>query len=353
MNILLIEMGGSHIECVHSMVHFLYLSKCSIHLACNKKLVPSVIEKNKLSFLLELENEFSPMEQLKTFFTIRKYIRKNKIDTIIINTAEITVIRNLSFFLPAINCVGIVHNAKKLEQSFTFTKILSRRIKKFFVLGDYLLSRINPDPIFKVASFFPVYFPKVKQLTPIKPLPDFWVIVPGEAEQQRRDYVAFIDAVKHTPDLQKNIKFIFLGKYNLQQNFDSAITTSNWWKERFITFDDYLDYDTFHSYIQQANFILPLLKIGKDDFYGSSRISGSFNLGLGYKKPFLLPERYRENKDLANYSIYYTSMKELLLTIQQLSMNDFEQIKIAAAYENGPFKNIDSLAEKVVSFIAS
>ena len=354
MNILLIEMGGSHIECVHSMVHFLYLNKCTIHLACNKKLISSVIEKNKLSSLLELANEFSAMEQIKTFLTIRKYIRKNRIDIIVINTTEITVIRNLAFFLPAINCVGIVHNAKKLEKSFTFTKILSRKIKKFFVLGDYLLSRINPDPQFKVASFFPVYFPKVKEVKPIKPSHDFWVIIPGEADQKRRDYAAFMHAVEHAPDLPKNIKFILLGKYNLRQYFDETVMTSYWWKERFITFDNYLEYDTFHSYVQQADFILPLLKVNKDDdFYGSSRISGSFNLGLGYKKPFLLPERYRENKDLANYAIYYTEMKELLLKIQHLSLNDFEQNKIADAYENGAFKNIDSQAGKAFSFIAS
>ncbi len=353
MNILIIEIGGSHIECVHSMVHFLHLKKCTVHLACNQKLVSSLIELNKLSGLLALENEFSKASQINTFLKIRKYIKKNKIDTIVINTTEITLVRNLSFFLPAINCIGIVHNAKKLEKSFTFTRILSKKIKKFFVLGDYLLSKIQPDPVFKVASFFPIYFPKARQLKKTKPLSDFWVVIPGEAEQKRRDYVALIDAIKATDTLAPNIKFIFLGKYNLYHDIDEATKRSGWWSDRIISFDDYLDYDTFHSYIQQADIILPLLKTERDDFYGSSRISGSFNLGLGYKIPFLLPERYKENKDLTAYSIYYSDTNEIVPLIQQLQANPAWQTGIITAYEKGPFKNIDTLADKVYNFIAS
>lgn len=354
MKVLVLEMGGSHIECVYSMVHFLYLKNCPVHVACNKRLLPYLTEPEKLAGLMELPDEFSKTAQITSFLQIRKYIQRHGIDTVIINTTEITIIRNLSFFLPKrINGIGIVHNARKLEKSFTFTKILSKKLKKFFVLGDYLLSQIKPDLVFKVTSFYPVYFPPVRQLTIVKPAGEYWIVIPGEADETRRDYVMLLDAIKNNVSLPAQIKFIFLGKYKLQAVIDNTAKQEDWWTTHITSFDDYLEYDQFHSYIQQADFILPLMKIEHNDFYGNNRISGSFNLGIGYHIPFLLPETYQQNKDLQPFSFYYSNMKELIGLVQRMAENNTEREQLVAAYKKSIFNNIDQLSDNVYDFIVS
>lgn len=352
MKVLLLEMGGSHIECIYTFAHFLQLKKHEVYLACNEKLLPLFPGRDQLNGILSLPDKISGISQVGIFLTIRKYILRHKIDTLVINTTEPTIIRNFSFYIPRkVNCTGVVHNAKKLEKSFTFTKILSGKISKFFVLGDYLLQETRPDPVFKVAAFFPIYFPPTTATTVTKPEGEFWITIPGEAEQKRRDYLALI-ALLQENGLPGNIKFIFLGKYKLEDVIEYETTNTGWWKKYIIHFNERVDYNSFHAYIRQSDIILPLIKLQQDDLYGNSRISGSFNLGLGYHKPFLLPHTYSANTDLAPYSIYYDNMDDLAQKIRNVCAEPSLLDDIRKRYSNGPFKNVDAMADDIVSFIA-
>jgi hypothetical protein len=350
--VLIAEVGGSHIECVYSFAHFLHEKNCEIHLVCNEKIGHLFPEKNKLAALLTIPDEMTAGAQLKHLWRIRKYILRNKIDTIIINTTEVTVVRNLIFFLPKINAVGLVHNAKKLENSFTFSKIISRRIKKFLVLGNYLLQNINPLAQFKVAAFFPVYFPRVHKLEVVKPKEQFWITVPGGVEVSRRDYEPFLQMLLQN-DLPENIVFVFLGFLNPLDNIYKLLKESGLMKSRIITFEQYLDYELFHSYIVQTNAILPLIKINNNDFYSDKRISGSFNLAMGYKLPLLLPLEYSSNNDLKPFSFYYENMEELKTLLLQLFESPEKSAEIKYAYENNEMLNPHLLADKLYNFISS
>ena len=121
--------------CAHNGSHFTFEEQCEVHVACNQQLVGSLIETDKIKNMLTLPNEISKKAQFKLFFQLRKYIRRNKIDTVVINTVELTIIRDMLFFLPSLNYVGVIHNARKLEKSFTITKLVSRKVKKMLVLG--------------------------------------------------------------------------------------------------------------------------------------------------------------------------------------------------------------------------
>lgn len=353
MNVLIIEVGGSHIECVHSMVHYLHMKNNSVFVSCNEKLVASVAEREKIVALLELPDRPTNKQHLRIAYQLRKFIIKNKIQAVVFNTTEITIVRNLLLLLPRLNYTGIVHNAKRLEKSFTFTKIISRKMKKFFVLGDYLISKLHPHHQFQIESFYPVYFPAVTTLNPIKPPNECWVTIPGEVFTTRRDYLALINEVENSNQLAENIKFILLGYNHLNEETNKLLNNSPQLKKHFVTFDHYLSYDLFHSYIQQSDYILPLLKADDDGFYGSGRISGSFNLGLGYQLPFFLPDNYQENQDIAPYSIYYNNMQHLLALIQQTEADQTGKEKLVQTYKAGKFNNEQLLADKVHHFITS
>ena len=352
MNILLLEAGGSHIECMYSLIHILFNNDERVFVACNKKLVSLLKEPAKLSGLLELPDDIHKNQHFLLSLKIRKYIRQQKIEAVIINTTEIRFVRNLLFLLPKLNYTGIVHNTKGLEKSFTFTKLISRKIRKFFVLGDYLLSNLNPHHIFRVASFYPVYFPKVKTLSVKKSANEVWITIPGIVEQDRKDYPGLMEAIERSK-IDPSIKFIFLGKNKLSRHLATQLSNSGKLKQHIITFNYYIDYDEFHSYVQQSDYILPLLKTSNDVFFGNNRISGSFNLGLGYKLPFLLPESYNINIDLKPYSIYYSDLNNLLSQIQQLQTDQSDILKIKKAYNSGRFKNIDDVLQDAYRFILS
>ena len=351
MNVLLLEIGGSHIECMYSYLHLLKIKNHQVHLACNQKLVALFPEQDQLDGLLILKDKFSFSEQIKAFFQIRNYIQKNNITHLIINTCELKIIRNLFLFIPnKINCTGLVHNAKKLEKSVTFTKLLSIKMKKYLVLGDFLLKNIQPFFKFQVQSFYPIYFPSVKNKTVQKPDGAFWVCIPGGASHQRRDYLLLIEALSKTA-LPTHIQFIFLGKYYLNEVIDKSTTQSEWWKNHIITFDEEVRYDIFHQYIQQSDFILPLIKMENDTMYGLARISGSFNLGLGYKKPFLLPENYKVNTDLLPYSLYYKNTNHLLDIIVNSDSDKSSIARIQQNYNAGIFKDFNLMADQFCTFI--
>lgn len=351
MNVLILEMGGSHIECIYTFVHFLKLQDHSVHLACNQKLLPLFPEQESLSGILPLNDHFTMTTSVKAFLSVRKYIRKHRIDALIINTTELKIIRNLSFFIPAkLNCTGLVHNAKKLEKSFTFTKILSRKIRKFFVLSDHLLQHIRPDPVFSVSVFYPVYFPQPKPAPVSKPADEYWITIPGEADESRRDYTALLKEIEKDPP-DPSVKFIFLGKFRLAEAIDVSWMASDWWQQHIVHFGEQVEYDTFHHYIQQTDILLPLIRLQDDRMYGNSRVSGSFNLGLGYRKPFLLPQSLQPNADLQPYSMYYSSMTELMNLVAQFKRSLCRQEEIQAAYATGPFNDISRMGDDVCSFI--
>lgn len=352
MNILLLEAGGSHIECIYSLVHILHKKDCRVFIACNKKLVPLLIETSKIEGILELPDTILKRQHLLQSLRIRKFIQRQRITHTVINTTEISFVRDMLFVLPHLNYAGIVHNAKRLEKSFTYTKLLSRKVKKFLVLGDYLRSLLQPHPVFNVSSFYPVYFPKVSELLVKKPAHEIWITVPGEASQERRDYAGLLTAIENS-NIDLRVKFIFLGLNKLNSFLNEQLQHSEKLHHHIISFHSYLSYEQFHSYMLQSDYVLPLLKNTGDDFFGNSRISGSFNLGLGYHLPFLLPASYQVNTDLLPYSIYYSDAHDLLQQLFQQETVQLQAQKINEAYTSGRFNDIDNVLQDVYNFIVS
>ncbi len=351
MNVLILELGGSHFENIYALIHLLKLKQCKLYLICNEKLVDLLNNKEQLEHILPVPNEFTIATQLKTIFTIKKYIKERNIDAVIIGTTEVTMIRNLSFFLPKINITGIVHNAKKLEGSFTISKIIFRRVKKFLVFGDHVFSHLKPEKKFKVSSFFAIHFPPVSKLLVQKHPGEKWMVLPGIVDGTRRNYTGFFHELE-IEDLPATTKIILLGFLNreTQQHIETEIKRLNALGKNIVWFNHFLGYDLFHSYIQQADILIPLYKTEGDSFYADTRVSGTNHLGIAYQLPFLLPESYK-NEDVQPYAVYYKDNKELIQKIKFIAADATILTELKANYTKTDKFDAQKQADKLYQFL--
>lgn len=355
MNVVIIELGGSHMENVYTLVHLLHKRGCSVSLVINEKLLPLVYDRSAIGSIKTVPDNLAGFyTQLKVFTGLRSFLKKENIEAVIIGTTEIKPVRTLVFFLPVKNITGIVHDAVKLEKGSTLKNILSLRMHKFLVFGDYVLKQLKPLSKYRVSSLDAIYFPPVKELKVKKPNGAYWIIIPGSVIEDRRDYLPLIEELSQS-SLPGNIKLIFLGYFPSSEastNINSALTKWQGSKEMVITFSNYLDYDLFHSYIAQADVIVPLMKMHDDQFYGDKRTSGALHLGLGYKKPFLLPATFK-NDTVASFSIYYSSMKELVRNIISLANDNSALSSIKERYAMDQSTDLEKQSLKLMEFIRS
>lgn len=351
MNILILELGGSHSEIMYPLTLLLNQRKTEIHIACNDKLVDLLSERIVIKNILRLPDQFTFKIQLKTFWKIRKYIKDNNIQLLIIGTTEINLIRNFSLFMPFINTIGIVHNVKKLEEKWTSKRIAFTRVKKILIISNYLLKEINPIKTYRIASLPATYFPTLKTFTVTKNRNEFWVIVPGEVISARRDYLPLLEGITKS-NIHGDIKIILLGRYNEKEELQmkTYLDLSDKLQQHIVTFDHYLSFNDFHSYVQLADVILPLVSLN-DDYYSNKRISGSFNLGLAYKIPFLMPVTYANNMDVNPYSILYKDYGDLLNQMETISQDDSPLKNIKAAYTMNKESDLGFQSNKLYEFI--
>lgn len=331
---------------MHFQIHCLHGKGYSVYLICNENLYGEIQEKNLLAGRQLHEIKYGNfLSELKNCLQVKKFLEHHNISYAIINTADHTIIRNLSLLLPAsINYTAIVHDAGRLERSTTFKKIISRRIKKFFVLSDYILKNIHA-PSFQVQAFYPLYFPGGN--TSIhKQANEFWIGIPGVVSQERRDYIRmFTDLTKQT--LPQNIKLILAGKLD-KNNQPEIYKLIKELKDNIIFFDTFVPYKTFHAYIKQCDVLLPLLDNGND--YFKHRISGTLNLSFAYHIPLCVDDTFKYYDDISQCSIFYEK-NNLAEFIRQLPAKENEMNEIKTYMQIAPQFKLDYQCSKYIEFV--
>ena len=311
-NAVLLELGGSHAECLHTQIHYLAANGYDVHLICDKRVWSQIEEKHLLKgFQVHNLPDKNIFRQLISIFRIHFYVRRHRISHLIINTLESTIIRNsfLVSFPKKLNCTAILHNAQKLVSGKSLHRIVGKKVKKFFVLSEYIRRNFQSQTHFKLSVFYPIYFPKFEFVTLEKSPGEIWITIPGSVEPQRRDYAGLLkELMKKT--LHANIKLIFLGHLDVVKypEIDNLLRQTNLWGTQIICFTNFVENNLFHSYIAQSDLILPLMHPsanGKNDFYGDSRISGSFNLSFAYKIPMLIEQSMAMWDDLQGSCFFY------------------------------------------------
>jgi hypothetical protein len=308
----LVELGGSHDECMLSQLIALKRSGSHVTLVALQELIdrnpfwePYVDQYHVLEFPKTAIGDFLLMKKLNLFF------QKQSINTVILNTAQGGHVRNLCITSSRkIEFIGIVHTLRKFEGSFT-QKIIHRKIKKYLVLNDFFLERIKAPKNCRLASFYPLRFPDFPSQELQKSAGEKWITLIGGVENRRKDLTGSLALMKATED--QNIKYIFLGKSDPHkeevQQFRKLLK-KNALKDKVILFEDFVSPALFDSYLKQTDLIWPMVHPATPSAqeYFRNQISGAINVAFAYKIPLLIHSAYTTLwKDLNTSSPYTIS----------------------------------------------
>ncbi len=337
MKIALVELSSSHDECLYAQIKALKVQNISVHLICNEKL------KDRVSIFNDI-TDFTFLPSKLTLLDLFRLWRKlYHFDKIIFNTASGIVIRNLLFFpfSKSTELIGIIHNTKKILTSGS-QRFISRKVKKYFVLNDYLLDTIPNKPrTIKIASFYPICFPK-PTVQQIKPSGDIWVCIPGQVETKRRDYLGFLDALKGFK-IPPNIKFILLGKGAHKHGNGLEVRSKIeelGFSSQFRLWDDFIGTQEFNNYLYNADFILPLIHPEKESFHlYTHQITGAFNLAFGLKIPLLMHKVFKSNSDFTDTSLFYSldNLQSIICDLQIVKSPNYQLDKWSATYQKDAY----------------
>ncbi|MBI1936912.1 MAG: hypothetical protein HYS25_02195 [Ignavibacteriales bacterium] len=322
----LIEFGDSHDELLYSQLKTLQFASIETHLIVNSKLE----ERLKIFTGKFFSKFFTPSKKffhdLEIVRDIVVYLNEHNIHTVIVNSASGPLVRNFCLIANrGIEIIGIIHYADKLKQSIN-QRIISSRIKKYFVLNDYLIDANPHLSNYNIKSLYPVFFPPHKNIPVNKSANEIWICVPGKIDFLKRDYLGLIEQLDAI-NINSRVKFILLGEAkNPDGEKVRKLLEEKNLSPHFVLFDEYVNWDTFLSYVNACNFIMPLLhpSVPRFNTYRNDQISGNFNLSFGLKIPLLLHESFKTKKDFQTTSLFYSL--ENLNEVLSAEINDAKKV---------------------------
>lgn len=331
MKVALLETGNSHDECLYAQVK-IWKSVADVHLTlvCNKKLKDNVV-----SFVGVNSFHFVPVrsgiKQWYDMWQLSRWIRNQRFDTVVVNTAQGAVIKKLMLFLNGRvpKLFGILHNIVKVNSGSMSQKLISKRLSGYFVLNDYLLEQIDMKKLtVRTTAFYPVFFPSFSQVNIPQKVDEVWVCIPGQVELKRRDYAGFFDALeRQKPD--PNFRFIFLGRC-AHAHGDGAFVKKRinelGMEKQFLVWDEFISNELFHSIIKQSDYIMTLIHpehISWQLYEG--QITGAYNLAIGYQKPLMLHASFVHFSDFKDNAVFY-NLNNLVSVLNTLPARKLTQV---------------------------
>jgi hypothetical protein len=305
--IALLEIGGSHDECLLSQMHAIKSTGRKILLITFTEILERNPEfNNYIDDTLFVDMSGSKRERAKEVSRIWKKIKASKCEKVVLNTAEGNLIRFLCLkaLFSKIEFIGIVHSTRKFERSFT-QSIINKKVKKYFLLSENLLSSISPPAKIKVDYFYPLRFPKIDVVLEKK---QKTIVIIGGVERRRKDMDGFVEIAQQVE--RDDVQFIFLGKSDPTledvKDFQAAVTDKGL-KDKVKTYDHFVSQSDFIAQIQNADLILPIVhpNTRSAEEYFKSRISGAMSVSFGYKIPMMLHQGYAEIEEMKVASFYY------------------------------------------------
>jgi hypothetical protein len=356
-SVVIIELGGSHAECIHAQIHYLTTAGYQVHLICDEVVWSQIEEKQRLVGVQIHPSRRNILQRILTIVKTHRYLRKYGICLMVINTIEVSAINDICCFpLPRkLKCVGLLHNARKLLTGRSLRFIVGKKVKKFFVFGEYIRKSFQPQTKYKLAVFYPIYFPTFTPVSVKKSTDEIWITIPGVVEPLRRDYTRLLQGIKEK-GLYPAIKIIFLGKWNTGKYPDIArlLEETGVWKNQIVMFEEFIDNSVFHSYLRQSDLILPLMHPSVNNllsaYYRDHRISGSFNLSFAYKIPMLIEQSMMQFDDFRDCSFFYKA-EDLIDVINSFVQRKQElQVLRGAMWHNERWKE-ENILHQYLSFI--
>ena len=303
----LVEFGGSHDECMLTQLEALQSVNATVILVTNRQVYDRNPHWHKLiSEAYFIEPTGKALKDVGLMRRLVRYLKQNNVSKVVFNTAQGGHVRNLSFLLPkSIRAYGIIHTIRKFQGSFT-QKVINRKIKRYVVLSDDLLRHVTAPKGISVKSFYSVSFPNFHQQVE-KQAGGYWITITGGVENRRKDLDAVIGFIQATGP---EVRYVFLGKTDLKhpdakvflETVEAAGLT-----DRVRYFTDFVDHATFDAYLQQTDFLLPLIhpNTPSANEYINHQISGAFTIAFAYKIPLLIHVAYNTEYDLTISASFY------------------------------------------------
>jgi len=320
----IVEIRESHEECIYSQLRFLKDAGHEVSLILHPVLAPQISDYAHLAddiryFDFDSCGFFQNMAlQRRLFQTLGTF------DLLVLNTAHsFAVMRNLTVLLrwSRTECIGVLHDTNKLVGSFT-QNIISKKVRKYFVLNDALLPSNKIAGDIKVQSFYPIFFPEYPSV-PINKHETIWIGIPGRVDYTRRDYDLLIDALAKITDLRR-VTFLILGKVDRKQAEGGRLYGSiekSGQLARFKLFSSFIANAYFHAYLGACDYVMPLLR--PDEAYFKHKISGTFNLAFAHKKTLLCQSFLKDIPDLKTNARFFDP-ESLPQLIKAIDAGNFE-----------------------------
>ncbi|MDO3693458.1 hypothetical protein QVZ41_01175 [Wenyingzhuangia sp. chi5] len=332
--IALIEFDQSHAECLYSQILFLK-EQYQITVFINDKSPEDLTNIPNITLIpLNLEDK-------KTNQFVKKYLISEKISKVIFNSAERKIFKFLLLFLfkKQISFWGILHNPNRLKKSLK-QKYISHKLNGYFVLSDFVKENIITEKLTKtpVKSIYTIFFKEEninKKIT--KPKNETWLVIPGKVEFDRRDYLFLLNL-----KIPKNIKFIILGNINTSEGIQfKEKVIKNKLLTSFIFFETYIQDYEFSHYIENADFILPLIHPNNPFFnkYIKNKITGTYNWAYAFKKTMLLEQSFSSIDEFKETSYFYNITSNQIFEVLKQPKKKYISDKWSFDYQQNTYLN--------------
>lgn len=302
--IVLVEVGGSHDECLLTQLLALETLGYSVKLICTE----NIKERNPhfIPYIDEWQVVDAGQSKGQQASAIWKGIKEWDPEKVVFNTSQGGVIRNVAMkaLFSKIEFIGIIHTTRKFEGSFT-QKLINLKIKKYLLLSEFLHSKISHPKRIKTSYFYPIDYPGQDVI--FDSFDEQQIAILGGVESRRKDLEGFIEILKK---LETKLTFVFLGKSdNSKDEVNEFRATLE--KEGLLDYvrlyDQFVKHSEFNKVIRESALILPLVHpdTPSADQYFKNQISGAANVAFGYRVPLLIHKAYAHVTDMQDCAVYY------------------------------------------------
>jgi len=298
----LIELDGSHAETLYSHAFMLDRLGYSVHLLLRTETRQLLGDAGPVDAIACFDIEPSFVRSLPGVRRLQAYLRDHAIDLVVLNTAEGRRVRNLcAVARDGRPFIGVVHNAHKLEASFTQSWI-TRRLAGYFVLAETIARNLAGGTV-RIEPFYPIYFPAVDVAAPRDDV--FEIVVPGRIDPRRRDYASLLDELRRVR-LHPSVRIVFLGDGSGAggAKVRAALAALG---EQIEIAAGFIPEREFLQRIARARLVLPLITPRCPEFarYRSTKISGAYDLAYGFGVPMLNHESLAHLEEIRLASVLY------------------------------------------------
>ena len=309
--VIVCEFNTFHDECLFSFCKLFTQEGYQVTLVANERIKARLEQSLSTVTHQRVYFPFSTrLQGLATLWSFYRYVIQSGINLLFINTAQGNMVWKLFMFpFPKrIKIAGTLHNIQKLKTSFG-QRFITRRLSGYVLLNDLLLPHYQKLTTHSVEVIYPVFYPSYHLTRIQKPQEEVWITIPGAVSFGRRDYAALIP--KPGDSYAPYVRFIILGNIHradgeeIKRQINDADLLSH-----FILFDSYVNDELFYSFVEQSDYILPLIHPSKSRYakYLTEKISGTYNLAIAKRKPMLLPIEMQCNSDFADTAFFYDEM---------------------------------------------